>query len=265
MALAVDLHKSADKLTLSLQKSGLDTIPEIDVCFDLDVSGSYEDEHRDGITEALMTRLVPFCLVFDPNKQLDCFTFSNHERYVGMVNETNYQGFIKANIIGKGTEWKGGTEYAPVLRANLKKFGWGLQSTGSNAGAAPKKASWLSKILGGNAPAPLSAAELSAGASPNTGSKFLILFNTDGENSDHDQTLAVLQEINRKGYEAFVMFLAVSNQGGNFPFLHTLAKTFDNVDVTVIKNVREWVNYSDEQVHQELISEKLIKWLTPGT
>lgn len=263
MALAVDLHKSADKLTLSLQKSGLDTIPEIDVCFDLDVSGSYEDEHRDGITEALMTRLVPFCLVFDPNKQLDCYTFSNRARYIGMVNENNYQGFIKANVIGQGAEWNGGTEYAPVLRANLKKFGWGVQDAAPAAGAAPKKAGWLSKILGGNAPAPLTAAEMSAPVPASAGSKFLILFNTDGDNSDPDQTAAVLQEMSDKGYEAFVMFIAVSNQGGNFPFLHKLEKKFANVGVTVIRNVREWVNYSDEQVHAELISEKLIKWLTP--
>ena len=77
MALQLDLKKAAKSLRLSLDKAGIAQDVTAEVIIDIDVSGSFEDEHEDGTTELLLTRLVPWGLTFDPDRKLDVFTFSN--------------------------------------------------------------------------------------------------------------------------------------------------------------------------------------------
>ncbi|MES2943527.1 MAG: hypothetical protein V4772_11725, partial [Pseudomonadota bacterium] len=77
MALSLNLTKAEKSLKLCLQKSGLVEPPQVDLAFVLDVSGSFDDEHRAGVTDALLTRLVPWGMTFDPDRKLDVFSFSS--------------------------------------------------------------------------------------------------------------------------------------------------------------------------------------------
>jgi hypothetical protein len=121
----LDLTKSAGALRLSLEKAGIVTAPKVDLAFNLDVSGSFDDEHRGGLTQKLLSRMVPWGMVFDPNEQLDVFTFSNGERnafHVGTINEHTHDGYIASKIIDKVPGYNGRTDYSYVIEKNLAHF-----------------------------------------------------------------------------------------------------------------------------------------------
>eukprot|EP01030_Chromulinospumella_sphaerica_P021594 gene21594-21544_t len=60
MALTLDLNKSQQALVLNLAKVGVTETPQVNVAFVMDVSGSFDDEHREGVTNDLLTRLIPW-------------------------------------------------------------------------------------------------------------------------------------------------------------------------------------------------------------
>ncbi len=246
MSLQLDMNKAAGNLRLSLEKRGIMTPPVVEVAFDLDVSGSYKDEHEDGSTNDLMARLAPWGLVFDPDKQLDVFAFSDRSRGIynpGPVNQSNYQGFIKKHIIGCPA-WCGGTDYAPVLRANLEAFGW-IES----ASAPPQKRGWFGSSKPAQAQAPVAKR------------RSLILFNTDGANSDQRETEALFEQMEREKYGVYVAFIAYANGGADFSFINRLAERFSNCGLTVIENVQRWVKQSDDEINNAIITDELVTWL----
>lgn len=95
--LGLDLNKAASTLRLALDKAGVAESIKAELVFDIDVSGSFEHEH--GTTSTLITRLVPYGMVPDPDGQMDVFTFSDGERnahFVGTVTPDDAEGDITA-------------------------------------------------------------------------------------------------------------------------------------------------------------------------
>ncbi|NTW13608.1 MAG: VWA domain-containing protein [Candidatus Moranbacteria bacterium] len=255
MALALDLKKAEQTLVLDLQKAGITNIPSVDVAFDLDVSGSFDDEHKAGLTNDIVSRLIPWGLVFDPDKKIDMFTFSNGARnayYVGEINEKNYLNYVWDNIIDKVPGYNGGTDYHYVLRKNLQHFGWLAPDV---AAVQPKSGGFFGKMFGGHAQP--------AAASVNTSvkRKSLVLFGTDGDNSDKAETRQLLQEMEQRGDEMYVQFFAFSNQGGQFRFLQEIADEFSNTGLHICRNIPAFLKMSDEEINQILIQQELIDWL----
>lgn len=251
MALQVNLEKSSQSLVLSLEKAGI-KVPAIEVGFAMDVSGSFEDEHRSGITNDLLTRLVPWGLVFDPDKKLDCYTFSNSAAGVadvGPVTADNYQNFVAKKIIEKVRGWNGGTDYSYVVEAFLRNFGW-------IAGETTKEVStggFFGKLLGKTKTVTVQAA--------GDKRKSLTIIATDGDNNDHSRTRQVLREAQDRGDGAYFLFLGISNQGSRFPFLESIGDEFNNTGFVSIKNLNQFVNMSDDEINEMLIGDELITWL----
>jgi hypothetical protein len=244
MALSLNLTKGEQSLKLCLQKSGVVTPPRVDVAFVLDVSGSFDDEHREGVTNALLTRLVPWGMTFDPDGKLDVFTFSSGRAgasRVGSVTPANHEGYVQREIIRRVAGYGGGTDYSYVLEDVLQAFGWLQPPSG-----------FLQRMLGG-APKP------SGG-----GRRGLVLFVTDGDNTDRERTAKVLAESQQRGDAVYFLFIGVSNQGGNFPFLKALGDKFGNTGLTVIRNLRAFTSQDDEQLNTTLLQPELIDWLKRG-
>lgn len=244
MSLTLNLEKSAEKLVLNLQKVGIVTPPILEVGFGLDVSGSFEDEHLDGTTNKLLTRLVPWGLAFDPDKKLDVFTFSNGAdgvAEVGSVNAQNYNDYVKRNIIGKVQGWNGGTDYSFLLEKTLEHFGWKQ---------VVKKAGFFGSLMGKKD-------EVVAGAQKRT----LMIIATDGDNSDKSRTMQVLRESEARKDQVYFLFLGISNQGSSFPFLEGVGDQFSNTGFVAIPNLHKFVEMSDEQINEMLIGDELIEWL----
>lgn len=258
MALNLDLNKSAQSLQLSLQKAGIVTPPQVDLAFDLDVSGSFDDEHRDGLTNDLLVRLVPWGIVFDPDKKLDVFTFSNgesHAHYVGDVTPTTCDQYVQRQIIRKVPGYNGGTDYSYVLERNLEHFGW-KQPT---AAAPVKRSGMFGGIFGGGSKP--------AAQQPTQKKRSIVIFVTDGDNDpqgyskDKQRTIQVLSESEARKDGVYFLFLGVSQQNARFPFIDQLGERFGNVGFVPISNVGRWTQQSDEEINQALLGNELLEWL----
>lgn len=247
MALTLNLQKSTQALVLNLQKAGIMTPPVLDVAFFMDVSGSFDDEHRQGITDALLSRLTPWGLAFDPDKKMDVFTFSSgagsvHE--VGAINEQNYSRFVQTRIIDKVPGYNGGTAYSHLIERALKHFGW--------TGDTVKKAGFFGGLMGKKD-------QVIQGARKRS----LVIIATDGDNNesgDKDRTLQVLRDSEARGDKVYYLFLGISNQGSTFPFLDKLGDKFSNTGYLNIKNLRHFVEQSDDELNQQLLNPELLAW-----
>lgn len=241
MALVLNLEKSKASLKLCLEKAGVSAPPPMELAFILDVSGSFEDEHRSGVTTDLLTRLVPWGLTFDPDQKIDVITFSNgasNVKSVGAVTAENYQGYVGREIVGRVPGWCGATDYSYALEEALRSFGW----------LASKQPGLLGRMLGRK-------------AETRERKRSLVIFVTDGENTDQQRTMEVLEASEARRDDIYFLFLGVSNQGTRFPFLYKLGERFKNTGFVGISNLRKFVQEDDEGVNGQLLTPELSAWL----
>lgn len=262
MALQLNLQKSAAKLTLSLEKAGIDLNSlkgKIQVGYGVDVSGSYEDEHDDGVTNDLMTCFVPWGLKLDANKAIDIFSFSDgraHALHVGTATAENYVDYIKDNVIHKVAGYGGGTHYHHVMELALEHFGWLEPSQPQSKGG------FLGSLFGRSRSVQPTG---SASKSVFDREPALMFINTDGGNQDKDDTRRVLEGVRERGDKVFFMFIAVSNQGDReFAWLRSIAKEFsDIVGLIEIKldHLKTFVGQDYEAISAQVLTPSLVKWL----
>jgi len=257
-ALQLNLNKASAGLVLSLQKRGINTPPPMELAFNLDVSGSFDDEHRGGLTQGLLTRLVPWAMVFDPDRKMDVFTFSNgpeHAYYVGEITEKDHEGYIARCIIDRVPGYNRGTDYAHVLRKNLAHFGYGA---GEQPAAKPQGGGMFGKLFGGSKPVatPVTTA-------PQTKKRALVIHVTDGDNNvdDKEPTRRLLRESAERGDQVYFLFIGCSNQPGTFRYIEKLGDEFPNVGLVIVKDTEAFVNMTDEAVNEQLIGDELLEWL----
>lgn len=249
----LNLEKATTSLKLCLEKKGVTVPPVLEVAIAMDVSGSFEDEHRSGQTSDLMQRLAPWGIAFDPDKKLDVFTFSNgnaHAHYVGELTDKNYEGYVMSQIYGRVPGWNCGTDYSYVIEKVLAHNGW----EGNNPSEAPKKSGFLSRMFGGGqAPAAPAAAPVRK--------RTVVFFVTDGENSDVSRTQQVLKRAEQNGYEVYVMFLGISNNNVDFRAIRSYADEFQNTGFLRIKNLKQFVAQDDDVLNEQLLVPELLEWL----
>jgi hypothetical protein len=246
MALQLDLTKSAQALRLNLEKKGVATPPQADLAFVLDVSGSFDDEHRGGLTQALLTRLVPWGMVFDPDQKLDVFTFSSdrgRSHHVGEITPATVDGFIAREIIDRVPGYNNGTEYSYVLEDCLKRFGW-LSNGSKPAGGL------LGKMFGGG-----------KAAEPAEKKRSIVLFVTDGDNSDKSRTRQVLRESQERGDQVYFLFIGCNNQPSTFRFLEEIGDEFSNTGLVVVRDIKAFGELGDDAMNDQLIGDELLTWL----
>lgn len=246
MAITLNLEKSTSNLKLSLEKAGVLTPPKCQTGIAMDVSGSFADEHRDGLTTDLLARLVPWALTFDPDRKADVFAFSDDSRGVdltGAIDEHNYSDYIAKRIFRKCSAWGGATDYAHVLTAMLTHFGWGAPQV--------KKAGFLGRMMGKQD-------QVVAGARERS----LVLFVTDGENNDEQATREVLRDSEARGDQVYFLFIGINNDPGvSFRFLRELGDEFSNTGFVRISDLKGFVRMDDDALNAKLINDELVGWL----
>jgi hypothetical protein len=254
MALQMNLDKSATSLKLALSKAGVAPDIQAEISMDIDVSGSYDDELKNGMVDMLLGRLVPWAMVFDPDKQMDIFTFSsgkNSAHHAGTVTPETWEGFVRNKIVHHVPGYGGGTEYSHVLEKNLKHFGW---LSDDEAGANPRPRGLLGRLFGGRQ-------NVEQTAAPKVQKRSIILFNTDGSNTDQERTRRVLRDSQSRQDKVYFLFLAYSNQPETFSFLKDIGDEFSNTGMVAIRNLDRFVSQSDDELNNELLNEELITWL----
>lgn len=259
--LSLDLEKSAQTLRLSLKKVGVAEPPEAEVAFLLDVSGSFEGDHTSGETNRLLSRLVPWSMVFDPDRKIDVFTFSDGAYYVGEANDQNYANYIRNRVVEKVPGWNGGTNFSPVLTKAIEHMGWAKETAlkKNNLNSKPRGwlGRWFDKIFGRyGAPE-----ECLTAPSGTSGKTALLAQVTDGENYDTGDTREVLRNAMREGYRIFFLFVGIERSGREFRFLTDIDREFDNVGFVRVSDIGSFVRLSDEEINQRFLVPKLIDWL----
>jgi hypothetical protein len=96
---------------------------------------------------------------------------------------------------------------------------------------------------------------------PKDRKRSLIVFITDGDNSDKDRTRHVLQQSEGRKDEVYFLFLGVSNGGGRFEFLESIGDAFGNTGFKEIADVRKFVAQSDDEINAFLLDDELVGWL----
>lgn len=249
MSLQLDLTKAARSLRLSLDKAGVAQDVKAELIIDIDVSGSFEHEHEEGTTNSLVSRLVPYGMVLDPDGQVDVFTFSSgpdDAYYVGTVTPETSSSFVLDRVVGRVPGWKGGTAYSYVLERNLQHFGW-LPFT-----AAPQ--GFLSRFFGIKPP---------EARAPIARKRSIVIFITDGENdaSDMDRTSRILDASQQRGDEVYFLFMGACEHEVEFKFLRQIASNYSNTGVVIINDLDAFVELSDEELNKRLLVPELIEWL----
>lgn len=221
MAISLDLSKQS--LQLNLTKRNVGTIQSLDVSFAMDVSGSFDDEHRAGYTQSFLNRFVPFSLLFDPDKKMGMYVFSSEYENLGDVTEANFDGYIQ-NAVMKSHVYGYGTKYAPVLEEILK----------------PESASLLKSFFVSK-PKPK-----------------LCFFVTDGEPMDGNATIETLRQYH--GADSFIVLVSIANS--KISFLEKI-EAFDGVThlqltPDYLRNIK---NVSDDELYEKLLNDELVAWL----
>ncbi|WP_432723433.1 VWA domain-containing protein [Jeongeupia wiesaeckerbachi] len=244
------VEESKKSLMLSLQKAGVGTLSPSEVETVMDVSGSFFDEHRDQITTALMIRLFPWAMTFDPDRKMGMTTFSSGHGSVHRcpdVTIDNLENYIHRHVFEKVPGWNGATEYHRVLESVLTDSGWI-----NNEAQAEKKAGFFGRMLGQKDQPAREASQKK---------RTLVLFITDGDNSDKQHTLNALKASQQRGDEVYFLFIGVrQNAGDRFHFLESIGDEFDNTGFYMVENLRQFIQWDDEKLNSHLISDEMVRW-----
>jgi hypothetical protein len=254
----VNLAKSAESFRVSLAKKGVSKMPALEVVTALDVSGSFLGEHRRGLTNDFLTRIVPWGMTFDPDGKIDVFTFSDgpaHAYYVGAIEPSNYQNYVDSMIVDKVPGWGGATDYSFVLRMILAHFGWGKPEDAAPKASSTPKRGLFARLFGGR-PRPKAVQEDVVAHR-----RSIVFFVTDGVNDDALETRKVIAEAEREGYETFFVLVGMSSREKDFPLLKSLAAEHRNVIFRKIDDIATFNKMSDDSLNEFFLDDKLASWL----
>jgi len=218
--MGIELKKQAAGIVLA--KRNLTNPPPSRVGMCIDISGSMQDEYRDGIVQDIAERCLALAMRFDSDKQLDVWTFNNSYSYVGTVEEAQVDGYVRREILdNRSVDKWGGTDYAPVLRAVEKKF--------FNGGTF----SMFKKT---------------------DNSPVFLMFITDGDNGDRGAFESVLKDFRSKNI--YIQIIGIGDNG--FGYVEKVANAEPNVGFCRIQNVRK---LSDEAMMELLVQDEFVTWI----
>ena len=248
---SIDLQKRVQQVGISLEKRGIKKAPTMTVGVAFDVSGSTRNMFYDGTIQRAFDRLLAVSLKFDDNGELDVWTFSDGcDRLRTAVSEDEGT-FISEEILNnsKIDKW-GGTSYQPVLQDAIDFY---IKKPLLETITSPVTG-FFAKLFGFGK-------QVQIAGTNNTqvieDEKFpaMILFITDGENSDHAETLRLLRSV--KDESVYIQMVGVGG-GSNFRHIVEYSDLFQNVGFVSLNSL----NIEDEKLFDSLITQKFADWHT---
>lgn len=219
----IDLRKKAG---IVLEKRGLRNV-RARVGLAVDASGSMRGLYDDGTVQRTVERLLALSLRLDDDGSMDLWAFSEDVLPLPAVTEAGFEGYIGREIVDQpvGPLW-GGTTYAPPVRAALRA--WFPAST------------LLSRLFGGAPAMPVKPS--------------LLVFVTDGENTDGSEAeRAMAEAASRPVYFAFVGVGAAA-----FAFCRTVADRYPNVGFSAVPDL---AGLDEDALYERVVTEELATWL----
>lgn len=241
------LEKAVEKTRFVLEKKQVKNI-KAHIVIDLDVSGSTQDMYNQGLFQKAFQQVLPIGILFDDNQEVDTFTFNNDDNYDHIVpnaTKDNYSDYISKYILKNNAikKW-GGTNYAPVLRANIDEFKF------------EREVKTTTKRFFGLFNSTKNENKLNS--TSESGYPVIVFFFTDGENSDKPEALNLIKNCEDNNLNIYFQFIGI---GGtcNFPFLAMLANQFTNTGFVNIIELEKAVD--DDSFTNLLLNDKLCNYL----
>lgn len=256
--MSIDLNKAVANVGIVLTKREMTEVPTLAVCAAIDFSPSMRETFRSGIVQDTLDRILAIAIKFDDDGELPVFLFSSESvRCDEDLNVNNRSNYLTINErVNREMLWDG-TSYEPAMQQvcdiavqeyeiNVKEFPKAL--TVKLAQFMLKPFLWLfdtwfktsllsvkTKIVSSKAPKPT-----------------MCFFVTDGESFDENETLRLVERTKNAG----IFWVMVGIGNSKFPFLEKLAK-FEHVSYIKLASL----NISDNELYEQIISEKAVKWL----
>lgn len=255
--ISFDLEKSTEILQFTLDKHQVSAIYPCQVNLTFDVSGSFDDEHRNGYTQELLNRFVPFAMLFDKDKTLASYVFSRHCEQLDDINEQNYSDYVNRHIRRSGC-YNGGTRYVPIFekliddtKAEMKT----VQVTRTEQ--VPVSNSFIGRIFGKKETREVVETQLIEGEKE----KHLHIFVTDGEAQDETQAARLLDGLLSEHKNIYFLFISISNTPLQF-----LERTYGNNEYSsyinfTIPQLRNLKNVGDEELYDLILNNSMIQWM----
>ena len=242
--ISFDLEKSTEALQFSLVKHNVGTILPCQVNFTMDVSGSFDDEHRNGYTQQLLNRFVPFAMLFDKDKTLGSYVFASRCEQLGDINERNYADYIRKSV-QRSSVYNGGTNYVPI-------FDLLIENTKAEIEAPVSTGGFLSRLFGRSKPAE---------TATTTPEKHLHIFVTDGEAFDQDEAARHLDDLLNQHTNIYFLFVSISPRPMRFLQEHYGDKAFSSYINMTPQELKNLQNTSDEALYDLVLTDSMTAWM----
>ena len=240
------LEKAVEKTRFVLDKKQVKNI-KAHIVIDLDVSGSTKDMYSRGLFQKAFQQVLPIGILFDDNQEVDTFTFNDgesHDHITPNATKDNYSDYIRKYILNNGAVKKwGGTDYAPVLNANINEFKFVRESTST-------KKSFFGLFNS-------TKTETKLHSTSESGYPVIVFFFTDGENSDKAETLQLIKTCQENNLNIYFQFIGIGT--GNFAFLTVLADQFSNTGFVNVLDFDKVVD--DDSFIDILLNDELCAYL----
>jgi hypothetical protein len=243
----IDLKK---KSAIVLEKLGLAGL-QANIVFAIDKSGSMGWEIDKGNVQEQADRFIGVGMNMDPNKSIDIYAFNHGYEYIGSANESNHKDFLKK----KGLRASGGTEYAPVMKQIIAKYGTAITPQVVQEEVTKEvEAGFLGKLFGAKSKTVTEVVSKTVMPEDVKPVKIptLVFFMTDGDNGDRSETTRVITEAAKQGI--FWQFIGIGNE--SFNYLQSLddltGRYLDNADFTKISDVN---GIADEKLYEAVLKE----------
>lgn len=224
---------SLSKCVIDLSKSAAVDLSNLTarVILVLDYSGSMDPLYRNGTIQETLNRLAPLGLTFDDNGAIEVYLFQDTYKKLPDLTLENYADY-KKSVIDRSGYSMGGTRYAPVIDAILVDTG--------------------KKIPGETKRGFFGSTKTTEAVVQKTGEKTLIIFVTDGENSDKPATDIVIRESSKS--DDFIQFIGIGS--AQFNYLKALddldGRDIDNTGFTNLTNLSA---IDDEELYRITLEE----------
>ncbi len=229
--MAISLEKRAETVGIILAKRGITSIPKIRVGAALDISGSAQSLYYNGVMQETFERLLAVALKFDDNGELDMWAFSNSYKQLETATAANVKTFLQEHLLNaRGVPLWGGTEYGGVLESAVSHY------------FKPSVSGMFGSLFGGG--------KKSFSSEPPA----MVLFITDGANSDRNAAAKVLKEA--QGKPVYFMMVGVG-PAYNFNFIKEQADALPNVGFVNLNSL----SMTDEQLYEQLVSGEFATWV----
>lgn len=114
------LNLRKETFEISLRKKEMEHV-FARVAVAMDDSGSMKNMYNKGTVQSVLERLLPVALKFDDNAELDMWLFANSFKRLPSITEEDFYDYVNNEVIHRAS-W-GGTNYAPIIKDIVKKYG----------------------------------------------------------------------------------------------------------------------------------------------